>query len=178
MDWLLMPSIACACDTAGSEPEPARSPGRAELLLLGGVVARGVKSLGRRRGAAEEVDLDLADEPVAELGVADARPSVRCRWLPAGDRGRNVVGHDKRGRLGEDPGLGDGAGTGTDVAEGVDLRELGPEVGLVDGYPAVDGEARGGERVGRPMDRDADEKVVWQRAAARELRRARRRIDA
>ena len=66
-------------DSDGSEPEPARSPGCAELLLLGGVLARRVAALRFRRRAAEEVDLDLADEPVAELGVADARPSVRRR---------------------------------------------------------------------------------------------------
>src|SRR4051812_1299800 len=61
--------------SARSEPEPARSPGCAELLLFGGVLARRVVALRRRRRAAEEVDLDPADELVAELGVADARPS-------------------------------------------------------------------------------------------------------
>lgn len=120
----------------------------------------------------------LLTSPVAELGVAHARASVRRRWFPTGDRGRDVVGDDARGRLGEDPGLGDGAGAGADVPERVDALELGPEVGLVDGHPAVDREARRRERVGRPMDRDADEEVVGQRPAARELRRARRRIDA
>src|SRR5215217_4456386 len=106
---------------AGSEPEPARSPGCAELLLLGGILARRVVSLRCCCRAAEEVDFDLADEPVAELGVADARASVGRRWFLAGDRGRDVVGYHPRGRLGEDPGLGDGAGAGADVTEGVDL---------------------------------------------------------
>jgi hypothetical protein len=62
-----------------SEPEPARPPGGAELLLLGGVLARRVASLRRCCGAAEEVHFDPADQPVPELGVADAPPSVRRR---------------------------------------------------------------------------------------------------
>jgi hypothetical protein len=64
---------------AGSEPEPARPPGCAELLLLGGVLARRVVSLRCCCRAAEEVHFDLADEPVPELGVADAPPLVRRR---------------------------------------------------------------------------------------------------
>jgi hypothetical protein len=63
----------------GSEPEPARPPGGAELLLLGGVLARRVSSLRRCCRAAEEVHFDPADQPVPELGVADAPPSVRRR---------------------------------------------------------------------------------------------------
>jgi hypothetical protein len=87
-------------------PEPARTADRAELILLGGVLERGVVALGRRRVAAEEVDLDLADEPAAELGVADTRALIRRRRLVALDRGRDVVGNDPRGSLGEDPRLG------------------------------------------------------------------------
>jgi hypothetical protein len=64
---------------AGSEPEPARPPGVAELLLLGGVLARRVVSLRRCCRAAEEVHFDPADQPVPELGVADAPPFVRRR---------------------------------------------------------------------------------------------------
>src|SRR6476469_4298944 len=108
----------------GSEPEPARSPGCAEL--------------------------DLADQPVAELGVADAPPSVRRRWLPTGDRRRDVVRYNACGRLGEDAGLGDGTRAGADVTNGVDVFELGPEVGLIDGHPAVDREARRREGIWRP----------------------------
>ncbi len=140
--------------------------------------ARRVVSPGRRRRAAEEVDLDLADEPVAELGVADARSSVRLRWPLAREAGGDVIGHDERSRLGEDPGLRNGTGAGADVAEGVDVGVLGPEVGLVDGHPAVDRQARGRERLRRPVNRDADEEVVRQRPAIRQLRRVRRRIDA
>jgi len=55
----------------GSAPEPARPPSRGERLFLGGVRERRGVRLGRRRLAAEEVDLDLGDVSVAELGVAD-----------------------------------------------------------------------------------------------------------
>jgi NAD(P)-dependent dehydrogenase (short-subunit alcohol dehydrogenase family) len=56
---------------ARSESEPACSPGCAELLLLGGVLPRRVVSLRCCGRAAEEADLDLADEPVAEFGTLD-----------------------------------------------------------------------------------------------------------
>ena len=95
---------------------------------------------------------------------------------PAGPRpeigGRDVVGDDARGRLSEDPRLGDCPRAGADVAEGVHAGESGPEVGLVDRHPAVDRQARRGERLGRSVHRDADEQVIGQRFAAGELRRA------
>ena len=55
-----------------SATEPACSAGRAELLLLEGVLARRVVSLGLGPLASKEVDLDLAHESCAELGVTDA----------------------------------------------------------------------------------------------------------
>jgi hypothetical protein len=54
-----------------STPEPARPSSGGELVLLGRVRKRRGVGPGRRRLAAEEVDLDLGDVPVAELGVAD-----------------------------------------------------------------------------------------------------------
>ena len=153
----------------GSLPEPARPPHGTELLLLGGVLERRLVALGRRRVAVQEVHLDLADEPAAKLGVADPRSAERRRRLTARDRGRDVVGDDDRGRLGEDPGLGDGSGAGADVADRVDAGELGLEIRLVDWDPAVDREAGGREWIGRAVLRDADEQVVGERLAAREL---------
>src|SRR5919197_6699330 len=52
--------------------EPARPADLAERFLFSGVLERGVVTLGRRRVAAEEVDLDFADEPATELGVTNA----------------------------------------------------------------------------------------------------------
>src|SRR6476646_8522330 len=78
-----LPTVRRGSGASGSEPEPARPPGRAELLLLGGRRARRVVSLRLRRGPAEEVHFDLADEPAPELGIADAPPSVRLRCLSA-----------------------------------------------------------------------------------------------
>src|SRR5829696_3297442 len=132
----------------GSVPEPARPPHGAELLLLGGVLERRLEALGRRRVAVQEVHLDLADEPATELGVADPRSAKRRRRLTARDRGRDVVGDDDRGRLGEDPGLGDGPGARADVADRIDAGELGPEIRLVDRDPAVDRQARSREWIG------------------------------
>src|SRR4051794_7120796 len=99
-----------------SAPEPARPAGRAELLLLGGVLERRAVRHGRGGLALEEAHLDLGDAPVAELGVADPRPSVRRRRLPTRDRRRDVVSHDARRRLGEDARLRDRPGAGADVA--------------------------------------------------------------
>src|SRR5919197_464358 len=81
-----------SCPRGLRAPEPARPAHRAELLLLGGERKRGVVARGGRRVAAQEVDLHLADEPAAKLGVADARALVRRRGLAAGDRGDDVVG--------------------------------------------------------------------------------------
>lgn len=55
-----------------SATEPACAPGRTKLLLLEGVLARRLVSLGLGLLAPEEVDLDLAYESCAELGVTDA----------------------------------------------------------------------------------------------------------
>src|SRR6185437_15227293 len=57
--------------TARGLPEPAGAASRAEFVLFGSELERWVVALGVRRVAAEEVDLHLAHEPVAELGVAD-----------------------------------------------------------------------------------------------------------
>src|SRR5204863_3060332 len=133
-------------------PKPASPADRAELLLLRGVPERGVVTLGRWRIAAEEADLDLADEPTAELRVADARRLVGRGRLGARDRRCDVVSDYARSRLGEDAGLRNSPRAGTDVAERVDAGEPGPEVGLVDGHPIVDDEACFRERGGRPVD--------------------------
>ncbi len=60
------------CAGVASVTEPACSPGRAELFLLEGVLARRVVSPCVGLLALEEVDLDLAHESCAELGVTDA----------------------------------------------------------------------------------------------------------
>jgi hypothetical protein len=60
------------CVAVASVTEPACSPGRAELFLLKGVLARRVVSLGLGPLAPKEADLDLAHESCAELGVTDA----------------------------------------------------------------------------------------------------------
>src|SRR5436309_7740288 len=123
---LVQPSPLCARaaprrgSRASRAPDPARPADRAELLLLGGVLERGIVALGRWRVAAEEVDVDLADEPAAELGVADARALVRRGRLGARDRGGDIVGDNAGGRLGEDPGLGNGPRARTDVAQRID----------------------------------------------------------
>jgi hypothetical protein len=54
-----------------SAPEPPRPPSGGELGLLGGMRERRGVRPGCRRLVTEEVDLDLGDVPVAELGVAD-----------------------------------------------------------------------------------------------------------
>ena len=98
-------------------------------------------ALGHRGLATKEVDLHLADEPAAELGVADSRPLARRRRVGTRDLRGDVVGDDSRGRLSENPGLGDVPWAGADVAEGVHVPECGPKVGLVDRHPAVDRQA-------------------------------------
>jgi hypothetical protein len=55
-----------------SATEPACPPGRAELLLLEGVLARRLVWLSLGPVASKEIDLDLAHEPGAELGVTNA----------------------------------------------------------------------------------------------------------
>lgn len=80
-----------------SRSEPPRPSGSAELVFLGGVLERGVVTLGRRGLATKEVDLHLADKSAAELGVADARPLVWRGRALAGDLRRDVVGDDQRG---------------------------------------------------------------------------------
>src|SRR5437588_9678236 len=136
-----------------SESEPAFTACSAELSLFSGVLSRGIVTRSRWGLATKEVDVHLADEPAAEFGVANARPLVRRRRVLASDPRRNIVGYDQRGRLGEDPGLGDGSWSCADVAEGVHVGEPGPEVGLVDGHPAVYRPARGRARIGRPVHR-------------------------
>ena len=118
-------------------PEPARPPQGAELRLLGRVLDRRLEAPSRRRVAVQEIPLDLADAPAAELGVADPRSAERRRRLTARDRGRDVVGDDDGGRFGEDPRLGNRPGTRADVADRVDAGELRPEIRLVDPDPAV-----------------------------------------
>src|SRR2546423_346191 len=158
-------------------PEPARPALCTELLLLGCVLERGVITLGRRRLAAQEADLDLADQPAAELGVADARTLIRRGRIGARDRCGDVLGDHAGRRLGKDPGLRNGPRTGTDVATRIDPGEAGPEVRLLDGHPVFGREARLRERSGSLVDRDPDEEVVGQGLAARELRGAGRRVD-
>src|SRR4051812_34587161 len=68
----------------GALSEPARAARGAELLLLGRVGERRLVALGLGGRTAQEADLHLADEPVAELGVADARALV--------GRGRRLAG--------------------------------------------------------------------------------------
>src|SRR5437764_12897516 len=81
--------------------EPARSPDRAELLLLRGELSRGSEQLCRRHWSAEEVRLDLADQPAAELDVAAAGALVGWRRLAAAEPGGDVLSHHPGGGLGE-----------------------------------------------------------------------------
>src|SRR5437764_7035969 len=81
--------------------EPARSPDRAELLLLRGELSRGSDQLCRRRRSAEEVGLDLADKPAAKLDVAVAGALVWWGRLVAADPRGDVLRHHPGGGLGE-----------------------------------------------------------------------------
>src|SRR4051794_7309489 len=132
------PSRLAACRPGLVVPEPAGAARGAELGLLGGVLPGGFVALSYCAVALQEVDLHLADEPVAELRVADPRPLVGRRRRGARDLCGDVVGHDERRRLGEDPRLRNGARARADVTDRVHVRELGAEVGLVDGHPALD----------------------------------------
>src|SRR4029079_5801855 len=60
-----------------SEPEPAGPPARAALLLIGAQLRRGPVVDPDHVRAGEEIDVDPADAPGAELDIAGAGPGVR-----------------------------------------------------------------------------------------------------
>ena len=63
----------------GVKPEPALPAGDAKRFLFGRELSRRNDNATRRCRPPEEVDLDLADHPVAELDVAVAVAFVRGR---------------------------------------------------------------------------------------------------
>jgi hypothetical protein len=74
-------------DERPSQDPNQRAARGGELRLLGGVFAQGIMTLCNHSLPAQAADLDLRDELVAELGVADARSLVRRRRLRTGDLG-------------------------------------------------------------------------------------------
>src|SRR5690242_408184 len=151
-------------DFIASGPEPPLAASRAELLLLRRELLGGLEHPRRRRRTAEEVGLYLSDHPASELDVAIARALVGRRRLTSGETRGDVVGHDARRGLGEHARL--RHRQAGHVAQGIDVRKAGREVGLVDGHPSVDREPGPGHHVRRAVDGYADEEVVGHGLAA------------
>ena len=84
----------------------------------------------------------------------------------------DVGGHDPGGRLGENPGLGDGAGPLGDIAQRVHAGKAGREVALVDRDPAIGRKPEMCDYFRRAVEGDPDEQVVWHAPATRQPGRA------
>src|SRR5436189_42182 len=82
----------------GSFAEPARTARRGERLLVGSEILRRTDDLASRRGAAEEVGLDLCDAAAAELDVAVALAHVAALGRLAAEPRDDVLG-DHAGRV-------------------------------------------------------------------------------
>jgi hypothetical protein len=169
-------SVPLCRPRSGSEPTCAAR--RADLGLLGRVLERWLVAFGHRGRAAQEVDVDLADEPVAELGVADCPP---LRTAPAARRRRS-----RRRRRRPRPARPTRRRSrpwgrsfaGTYVAEDVDVGKSVLRLVWSTGTQPSIARPEAASGSGARCTRIPDEQLVGHRLAARQLRRAGGRGDA
>src|SRR5712691_9000237 len=158
-----------------SHPKPTRPSTRPEpLLVLPQRHARFMVSAGGL-GPREEIDVDTPDSACAEFDVAGPRARIKAAFALASNARDEGCGHRLCRALGENTCF--WRSRVGDVADCVDIRELGLQCSRVHGHPAGLGHSAGLDHCGRAVLGHAQEQVIGQLASVVERRDAAARVN-